>query len=140
MFLSLLAKAALAYLPTALSVALRPPFPFQLFSTLFFSVCSNFSAKTYAILKALCWSRKHQQAYHFCSYLILALLSPLCPLLHLSFYLNLYGRSGKNYLLTSPVLSSYNGFPDTRFSRGTTWPMSWLAYRRDGAVVRASTL
>ena len=33
-------------------------------------------------------------------------------------------RFGSNCLL-SPVLSDYNGSPDTRFSRGTTWLMSW---------------
>ena len=48
-----------------------------------------------------------------------------CPLLHLSFYLKLCGRSGRNCLLSPHVLSDYNGSPDTRFSRGTTQPMSW---------------
>ena len=47
-----------------------------------------------------------------------------CPLLHLSSYLKLCGRSGRNCILSSPVLSGYNGSPDTRFSRGTTRPMS----------------
>ena len=51
----------------------------------------------------------------FSSYLILALSSPPCFLLHLSFYLNLSGRSGRSCLLTS----------DTRFSQGTTRLMSW---------------
>ena len=35
------------------------------------------------------------------------------------------GRSGRNCFLSPPVLSSYNGSPDTRFSRGTTQLMSW---------------
>ena len=35
------------------------------------------------------------------------------------------GRSGRNYLLSSPVLSGYNGSPDTRFYWGTTRLMSW---------------
>ena len=48
-----------------------------------------------------------------------------CPLLHLSCYLKLCGRSGRNCPSSPPVLSGYNGFPDTRFSRGTTRPMSW---------------
>ena len=39
----------------------------------------------------------------------------------LFFYVNL---SGRNCLLSPPVLSGYYGFPDTRFSRGTTRLMS----------------
>ena len=50
LFPSLLAKAALAYLPTALSVALRPPFSFEQAQ-----VGSSFSAEACAILPALCW-------------------------------------------------------------------------------------
>ena len=46
----------------------------------------------------------------------------LCPLLHPFFYLNL---SGRNCFLFLPVLSGYNGCPDTRFSRGTTRLMMW---------------
>ena len=60
----------------------------------------------------------------FSSYLILVLSSPLCPLLLLSLYLKLSDRSGRNCLL-SPVLSDYNGSPDTLFSRETTRLMSW---------------
>ena len=91
-------------------------------------VCLSFSAEACAILHALCWSRQHQQVCHFSSlfsYLTLALFLPLCPLLHLSFYLKLSGRSGRNCLLSPPVLSDYNGYPDIRFSRGTTRLMSW---------------
>ena len=36
------------------------------------------------------------------------------------FYLKLCGRSGRNCLLSPPVLSGYNRSPDTRFYRGTT--------------------
>ena len=50
----------------------------------------------------------------FSSYLILVLSSPLCPFLHLSFYL----ISGRNCFLFHPVLSRYNGSLDTRFSQG----------------------
>ena len=60
----------------------------------------------------------------FSSCLTLVLSSPPCPLLHLSCYLKLCGRSGRNCLLSPPVLSGYNGSPDTRFSRGTTQLMS----------------
>ena len=60
----------------------------------------------------------------FFSCLTLVLSSPPCPLLHLSCYLKLCGRSGRNCPSSLPVLSGYNGFPDTRFSRGTTQLMS----------------
>ena len=60
----------------------------------------------------------------FPSCLTLVLSSPPCPLLHLSCYLKLCGRSGRNCLLSAPVLSGYNGSPDTRFSRGMTQLMS----------------
>ena len=58
----------------------------------------------------------------FC--LTLVLSSPPCPLLHLSCYLKLCGRSGRNCPSSPPVLSGYNGSPDTRFSWGTTQLMS----------------
>ena len=81
-------------------------------------VCSSFSAEACAILHALCWSRQHHKVFHFSSLLLSDSRSVL------SSYLKLYGRSGRNCLL-SPVLSDYNWFPDTRFSRGTTRLMSW---------------
>ena len=86
-------------------------------ATLSFSadpVCSSFSAEACAILHALYWSRQHHKVCHFFS-----------PLLHLSSYLKLCGRSGRNCLLCPSVLSDYNGSPDTRFSRGMTRQMSW---------------
>ena len=52
------------------------------------------------------------------------------PLLHLFFYLNLSGRSGRKCLLSPPVLSDCNGYSDTRFSRGTRRLMSWLDRER----------
>ena len=93
-------------------------------------VCSSFSAEACAILQALCWSQQHQQVschFHFFSaYLTLFLSSPPCPLLHLSFYLKLSHRSGRNCLLSSPVLSGYNRSLDNHFSQGimqlTSWP------------------
>ena len=99
-------------------------------ATLFFSAgpgCSRFSAEACAILQALCWSRQHQQVCHFffLFYLTLALSSPSCTLFHLSFYLKLCGRSGRNCLLSPPVLSGYKGSPGTRFSRETMQLMSW---------------
>ena len=63
LFLFLLAKAAPAFLPTALSVALRPLFPFR--------QAQYASAEACAILHALCWSRQHQQVCHFSSLFLL---------------------------------------------------------------------
>ena len=64
LFLFLLAKATLAYLPIALSVAIL--------SFWAGPVCSNFSAEACAILHALCWSWQHQQVCHFCPLLLLS--------------------------------------------------------------------
>ena len=64
LFLLLLARAAPAFLLTALSVA-----------TLTFSagpVCSSFSAEACAILHAVCWSRQHHKVCHFSSFLLLS--------------------------------------------------------------------
>ena len=70
-------------------------------------------------------TNKSATSHLFFSYLTLVLSSPPCPLLHLSFYLKLFGRSGRNCHLSFPVLSDYNGTPDTSFSWKTTWLMSW---------------
>ena len=82
-------------------------------------VCSSFSAEAYAIcmlLAGLGSSNKPATSLLFSSYQTLAPSPPRCPLLHLSFYFNLFARSGRNCLFFS-VLSGYNGSPDTRFSR-----------------------
>ena len=121
--LFLLARAALAFLPTALSVALRPLFPFRqaqyvpVFPLKPAPFCTLFAGFGNTIKSAI--------SLLFFSCLTLVLSSPPCPLLHLSFYLKLCGRSGRNCPSSPPVLSGYNGFPDTRFSRGTTQLMSW---------------
>ena len=61
----------------------------------------------------------------FCYYLTLVQSLPPYPLLHLSFYLKLCGRSGMNCLLSPPVLSDCNGSPNTRFCRRMMRLMSW---------------
>ena len=107
LFLSPLAKAAPAYLPTALSMALRPLFPFQQsqyaqvfllkpepFCKLFGGLGSTNKSSTSLLLSD---SR--------------SILSSIFP-----FTLN----CNKNCLLPPPVLSGLNGSPDTRFFRGTT--------------------
>ena len=124
LFLFLLPKAALEYLPTALSVAFSSLFPFQ--QTQY---AQNFPLKPAPFSKlfaGLGSTSKSAISLLFFSYLTLALFSPPCPLLHLSFYLNLSVRSNSNCLFCPPVLSGYNGSSDTRFSRGTTGVMSWL--------------
>ena len=122
LFLFLLARAAPAFLPTALSVALRPLFPFR--QAQFVPVFPLKPAPFCTLFAGLGNTIKSAIFLLFFSCLTLALSSPPCPLLHLSCYLKLCGRSGRNCLL-SPVLSGYNGSLDTRFSRGTTQLMSW---------------
>ena len=118
LFLFLSARAAPAFLPTALSVALRPLFPFrqaqyvQIFQLKLAPFCTLFAG--------LGSTSKSAISVLFSYYLTLILFSPPCPLLHLFSYLKLCGRSGRNCLVCPPVLSGYNGSPDTRFSRATT--------------------
>ena len=61
-FLFLLAKAAPTYLPTALSVALKPLFPFQ--QAVYVQV---FLLKPAPFCKLFCWSLRYQQVCHFFS-------------------------------------------------------------------------
>ena len=86
LFLFLLAKAAPAYLPTAFSVAPRPLSPFQQ------AQCVQvFPLKPapFCTLLAGLGSTNKSAIYLFFSYLTPVLSSPLCRLLHLSFYLKL---------------------------------------------------
>ena len=91
-------------------------------------VCSSFFAEACTILHALCWSRQHQQVCHFSSLLILsdsrsvlsALSSPPSFLLSQTLW-----QIWQELSSLPPVLSDYNGSPDTRFSQGTTRLMSW---------------
>ena len=56
------------------------------------------------------------------------LLSDSCSVLSSIFPFTLI--SGRNCFLSPPVLSGYNRFPDTRFSRATTRLMSWADGKR----------
>ena len=123
LFLFLLARAALAFLPTALSVALRLLFSFR--QAQYVPVFPLKPAPFCTLFAGLGSINKSAIFLLFSSCLTLVLSSPPCPLLHLSSYLKLCGRSGRDCLLSPPVLSDYNGSPDTRFSRGTTRLMSW---------------
>ena len=118
LFLFLMARAAPAFLPTALSVAPRPLFPFrqaqyvQVFPVKPVPFCTLFAG--------LGSTNKSAISLLFSYYLTLVMSSPPCALLHLSCYLKLCGRSGRSCPLSPPVLSGYNGSPDTHFYRGTT--------------------
>ena len=122
LFLFLLARAAPAFLPTALSVAPRPLFPFR--QAQFVPVFPLKPAPFCTLFAGLGNTNKSAISLLFFSCLTLVLSSPPCPLLHLSCYLKLCGRSGRNCPFSPPVLSGYNGSPDTRFYRGTTQLMS----------------
>ena len=123
LFLFLLERAAPAFLPTAVSVALRLLFPFQ--QAQFVPVFPLKPALFCTLFAGLGNTNKSAIFLLFSSCLTLVLSSPPCPLLHLSSYLKLCGKSGRNCLLFPPVLSGYNASPDTCFSRETTRLMSW---------------
>ena len=121
LFLFVLVRAAPAFLPTALSVALKALFPFR--QAQYAQVFPLKPAPFCTLFAGLGSTNKSVIFLLFSYYLTLVLSSPPCPLLHLSSYLKLCGRSGRNCLL-SPVLSGYNRSPDIRFSRETTRLMS----------------
>ena len=123
LLLFLLAKAAPAYLSTALSVVLRPHFPF--WQAQYVQVSLLKLAPFCTLFAGLGSTNKFAISFFFSFYLTFALSSPLCPLLDHSFFFKLCGRFGRNCLLSPPVLSDYNGSPDTPFSRGTTRLISW---------------
>ena len=106
----------------SLSVALRPLFPFR--QAQFVPVFPLKPAPFCTLFAGLGNTIKSAISLLFFSCLTLVLSSPPCPLLHLSCYLKLCGRSGRNCPSSPSVLSGYNGSPDTRFSRGTTQLMS----------------
>ena len=122
LFLFLLARAAPASLPSALCVALRPLFPFR--QAQYAQVFLLKPAPFCTLFAGLGNTNKSAISLLFSSCLTLVLFSPPCPLFHLSVYLKLCGRSGRNCLFFPSVLLGYNGSPDTRFSRGTTRLMS----------------
>ena len=122
MFLFLLARAAPTFLPTAFSVALMSLFPSQ--QAQYVKVFPLKSAPFCPLFAGLGNTNKSAISLLFSSCLTLVLSSLLCPLLRLFFYPKLCGRSGKNCLLSLPVLSGYNGSPVTRFSSGTARLMS----------------
>ena len=111
-------KSAPAFLPTAVSVALRPLFPFR--QAQYARVFPLKPAPFSTLFAGLGSTNKSAISLLLSYYLTLVLSSPPCPLFHLSCYIKLCGRSGRNCHLSPPALSDYNGSPDTRFSPGTT--------------------
>ena len=98
--LFLLARVAPAFLPTALTVALRPLFPFR--QAQYVQVFPLKPAPFCTLFAGLGSTNKPVISLLFSYYLTLVLSLPPCPLLHLSSYLKLCGRSGRN----CPSLSS----------------------------------
>ena len=130
-----LARVALAYLPTALSVALRPHFPLQQVQfVLVFPLKPAPFCKRFAGLGS---TNKSATSLLFSYYLTLVLSSPPCPLLHLSSYLKLSSRSGRSCLLSFPALSGCNGSPHICFSRGTK---RLMGLTRRGALLAPSAI
>ena len=124
LFLFLLAKTARAFLLSALFVALRPLFPFR--RAQYVQVFPLKPAPFCTLFGGLGSTNKPAIFLLFSSCLTLVLSWPPRSLLRLSFYLKHCGKSGRNCVLSPPVLSDCNGSPETRFSRGTTQLTSWL--------------
>ena len=99
LFLFLLARAAPAFLPTALSVALMPLFPFR--QAQFVPVFPIKSAPFCTLFVGLGSTNKPATSPLFFYYLTLVLFSTPCSLLHFSSYFKLCGRSGRNCLFSS---------------------------------------
>ena len=104
-------------------MVLRPLFPFR--QAQYAQVFPLKPALFCTLFAGLGSTNKSAISLLFSSYLTLVLSSPPCPPLHLSSYLILCGRSGRNCLLSPSVLLDYNGSPDTFFFQGMTRPMSW---------------
>ena len=104
-------------------MALRPLFPF--WQAQYVQVFPLKPAPFCTFFAGLGSTNKSATSRLFSSYLTLVLFSPPRSVFHLSSYLKFCGRSGRKYLLSSLVLSDYNGSQDTHFSRGTTRLMNW---------------
>ena len=103
-------------LPTALSVAPRPRLLFP--QAQYVQVFPLKPAPFCTLFAGLGSTNKSAISLFFSYYLTLVLSSPPCRLLHLSSYLKLCGRSGRNCFFSPPVLSGYNGSPGHSFLLG----------------------
>ena len=110
LFLFLLAKAALAYLPTALSLAPRPFFPSQQAQYAQFIYYNPRHSASSLLVSATPTSLP---LVFSIPVLTLVQCSPFCPLLHLSFYLNLSGKSSASRALCNSSYISYPLFSPT---------------------------
>ena len=110
-----LARAAPAFLPSALAAALRLLFPFR--QAQYAQVSPLKPAPFCTLFAGLGSTNKSAISLLFSYYLTLVLSSPPYSLFHLSSYLKLCGRSGRNCLLSPPVLSATMG-PRTLVSPG----------------------
>ena len=99
MFLFLLVRAAPAFLPSALSVALRPLFPFR--QAQYAQVFPLKPAPFCTLFAGLGSTSKSAISLLFSYYRTLVLSSPPCPLLQLSSYLKFCGRSKELSSLSS---------------------------------------
>ena len=113
LFLFLLAKAAATFLPTALSMAPRPLFPFQ--QAQFVQVFPLKPAPFYTLFAGLGSTNKSAIFFLFSSSSTLVLSSPPCLLLQ-------FFWQEPSFL---SVLSNYNGSPDLHFFLETARLMSW---------------
>ena len=109
-----LSLAAPTFLPTTPSVALRLLFTFR--QAQYDQHFPLKPAPFRTFFAGLGSTTKSAISLLFSSYLTLVLSSLPCLLLLFSSYLKLCGISGRNCLLSPPVLSGYNGSLDTRFS------------------------
>ena len=116
LFFFLLAKAALAFLPTALSVALRPLFPFR--QAQYGQVFPLKPAPFCTLFVGLGSTDKPANSLFFSFCLTVVLFSPPSFLLPETLW-QIWQE-----LFFSPVLSGCNGSTDTRFSWETTLLMS----------------
>ena len=119
LFLFFLARAALASLPTALSVALRPPFSFQ--QAQYAQVFPLKPAPFCTLFVGLGSTNKSAIFLLFSYYLALVLSSPPSFLLPQSLW-HIWQELSS---LSPPVLSGCNGSPDTGFSQETMQLISW---------------
>ena len=119
LFLFLLARAAPAFLPTALSVALRPLFP--VLQAQYAQVFPLKPAPFCTLFAGLSSINKSAISFLFSSYLTLVLSSPPSFLLSQTLW-----QIWQELFFLSSCSIRLQWVPDTRFSRVTIRLMSWL--------------
>ena len=135
LFLFLLARAAPTFLPTALSVALRPLFPFR--QAQYAQVSPLKPAPFCTLFAGLGSTIKSGISLLFSYYQTLVLSSPLCPLLHLFSYLKLCGRSGRNCFFSPSCSIRLQWVPGLSFLPGND---AAVELARRGALLAPSAI